>query len=438
MLFFKRIVKTSVFNFKHLSYCTLLYAVMILSTGCAISPPGSPISVSHSAVGSMALSIDGRPKGNCSILEQNHVLYMSLVDIASLTEGTLHWFHKSRQTVLSLRGSRQAVFGWNAQNITVDGHLVRMINPSIPLEGDLFVPVASLHDKIFQDLFQGEFRKSADQTIEFSRRSNLSLPKIAANPQGFHLSIRLGDAVSWQNLGRQTGSLAIRFPRAHIDYSLEKTFDQGPVKLLSLSQQDSHVNLQMQVNESAGQETIAFDDDLRELSVNIPVEGAAQKPIQKTHPDIIVQSTPSASGQSVSAPPVSEPSIPPVRTLSGMGSAKVKKVIQKIMVDAGHGGRDVGALGPTGLTEKDINLLLAKSLASRLKAKGYQVALTRTNDVFVPLSERAAMANNWGADLFVSVHCNSSLSHRQRGFEIYFLSETASDPQAEAVAKTEN
>ncbi|OGS05151.1 MAG: hypothetical protein A3G41_01310 [Elusimicrobia bacterium RIFCSPLOWO2_12_FULL_59_9] len=70
--------------------------------------------------------------------------------------------------------------------------------------------------------------------------------------------------------------------------------------------------------------------------------------------------------------------------------------------------------------------------------KAYDVILTRDSDVFVPLEDRSRLANEAGADLFISLHCNYSRSHAVNGFEIYFLSEKASDPEAELVARFEN
>ena len=116
-----------------------------------------------------------------------------------------------------------------------------------------------------------------------------------------------------------------------------------------------------------------------------------------------------------------------------------KKAIHRIVIDPGHGGKDPGALGPHGLEEKAVNLLFAQDLADALRDRGgYEVLLTRTDDTFIPLAQRAQLANRHDADLFISIHCNASLSPKLKGYEVYFLSETASDPHADAVARQEN
>ncbi|MFN2432025.1 MAG: N-acetylmuramoyl-L-alanine amidase, partial [Gemmatimonadota bacterium] len=83
--------------------------------------------------------------------------------------------------------------------------------------------------------------------------------------------------------------------------------------------------------------------------------------------------------------------------------------IRTVVIDAGHGGRDTGAIGPTGLYEKDVTLAVAHALATELQGRSdLRVLLTRERDVFVPLTSRTRMANAEGADLFVSIHCNSA------------------------------
>ncbi len=109
-----------------------------------------------------------------------------------------------------------------------------------------------------------------------------------------------------------------------------------------------------------------------------------------------------------------------------------------IVIDAGHGGKDPGAVGINGLREKDVVLDVAKRLNKLISEKyGLNVIMTRDSDVFIPLEERTAMANARGADLFVSIHANASRNIRAAGIETYFLNLTQ-DPYAIEVAAREN
>ncbi len=112
--------------------------------------------------------------------------------------------------------------------------------------------------------------------------------------------------------------------------------------------------------------------------------------------------------------------------------------VKRIVIDAGHGGHDPGTIGRGGLQEKDLVLDVAVRLERLMRSElGAEVVLTRDTDVFVPLEERTAIANSKGADLFLSIHANSSRNRSARGIETYFLN-FAQDPHAEAVAAREN
>ena len=110
--------------------------------------------------------------------------------------------------------------------------------------------------------------------------------------------------------------------------------------------------------------------------------------------------------------------------------------VKTIMIDAGHGGKDPGAIG-NGITEKRVTLTLAKLLAERLQKQGFTVLHTRRDDSFVALDQRAVLANNKKADLFISLHVNASTDGRTNGLETYFL-DLARTSSAATVAAREN
>jgi N-acetylmuramoyl-L-alanine amidase len=113
------------------------------------------------------------------------------------------------------------------------------------------------------------------------------------------------------------------------------------------------------------------------------------------------------------------------------------RAVARIAIDAGHGGNDPGATGPTGLKEKDVTLAIAHRVAPVLARQGVEVTLTRDDDRFVTLEERTARANAFGADLFVSIHCNAAESRARHGVETYILDTTANE-MAGKVAAREN
>ena len=112
--------------------------------------------------------------------------------------------------------------------------------------------------------------------------------------------------------------------------------------------------------------------------------------------------------------------------------------IGRIVIDAGHGGHDTGTIGPNGLQEKDLVLNVALRLGRLLESRlGADVIYTRDDDTFIPLETRTAIANEHQADLFISVHANSSQDESARGVETYYLNFT-SNPEALEVAAREN
>lgn len=113
--------------------------------------------------------------------------------------------------------------------------------------------------------------------------------------------------------------------------------------------------------------------------------------------------------------------------------------LKTIIIDPGHGGEDTGAIGPSGVKEKDINLEIAKKLEKLISRKtGIKAILTRSDDTFIPLGQRTAFANKNKADLFISIHTNAAYRKGASGVETYFLSFDASDDDAKKAADFEN
>jgi N-acetylmuramoyl-L-alanine amidase len=101
--------------------------------------------------------------------------------------------------------------------------------------------------------------------------------------------------------------------------------------------------------------------------------------------------------------------------------------IKKIIIDAGHGGNDPGAIGKSGLKEKDVNLDVAKRLVKLLRERGLNVVMTRSNDTFISLARRVEIANRADADFFISIHSNANRVRSLKGFEVYYISPRAND-----------
>lgn len=140
----------------------------------------------------------------------------------------------------------------------------------------------------------------------------------------------------------------------------------------------------------------------------------------------------SSSGTGADTPPVSEPP----SASGGRGGGKRQVVV---MLDPGHGGEDPGAIGPSGLREKDVVLSIAREMKKRLDALGYRTYLTRNEDIFIPLGVRVARARRQKADVFISIHADAFTNPSARGTGVYALStKGATSSAARFLAQTQN
>jgi len=159
----------------------------------------------------------------------------------------------------------------------------------------------------------------------------------------------------------------------------------------------------------------------------------AASPAEKSTP---VKSK-SASADAAPLKPPTEPK--PTRDGQHSLTRALGLKIGRIVIDPGHGGHDTGTIGPHGLMEKDLCLDVALRLGRLIEQKlpGAEVIYTRKDDTFIPLEQRTSMANEAKADLFISIHANSSHDHEARGIETYYLNFATSEESLE-VATREN
>lgn len=123
--------------------------------------------------------------------------------------------------------------------------------------------------------------------------------------------------------------------------------------------------------------------------------------------------------------------------ISAMESCQLERPVKRIFLDPGHGGNDVGTKF-AGVFEKNITLEFSRLAADELRRRGFEVSFSRTRDVFLPLDIRTKLAEKWKADLFVSLHVNSSQHADAHGTETYILNQEATDAEARKLALIEN
>src|SRR5712664_6593 len=163
---------------------------------------------------------------------------------------------------------------------------------------------------------------------------------------------------------------------------------------------------------------------------------AARRDAGSTAKNLKSKSAKAAAG---AKPELVQPSTAPLPTRDGQSTLTraLGLKISRIVIDAGHGGHDTGTIGPTGLMEKDLCLDVALRLGKIIQQRlpGAEVVFTRADDTFIPLEERTNIANDVKADLFLSIHANSSRDHAARGIETYYLNLKGSAEAMEVAAR---
>ncbi len=143
-----------------------------------------------------------------------------------------------------------------------------------------------------------------------------------------------------------------------------------------------------------------------------------------------------AETKPVDSAPKAASAAKPARNGSGSLVRSLGLKLSRVVIDPGHGGQDTGSIGPTGFTEKELVLDVALQLKEMIESGlGAEVMMTRGDDSFVPLETRTSVANEQGADLFISIHANSSRTRSVRGVETFFLNLTTSRDALETASR---
>lgn len=275
-------------------------------------------------------------------------------------------------------------------------------------------------------------------------------PEPAAGVGGLHVPLALlrrtyGDALrydfSWDEAGRTL--TASQRPAHELELSLETVHLQGVTTLVLRFSAPPHYRIERRPGRIV---VDAGADRLRPVALREPPAGSWVRGVEVGEHRVEIEL---AAGAKVEDYTLEDPFRLVFDVHRGSPGADVVDLdrkppvrdpgIRTIVLDPGHGGRETGALGADGVAEKDLVLRLARSLQNRLEQRlPVRVVLTRNDDQDLPLETRTALANQHKADLFVSLHLNSSTGDSARGAETYFLSLQASDARAAEVAETEN
>jgi N-acetylmuramoyl-L-alanine amidase len=351
-----------------------------------------------SGQGTLRLTTGDRP---FTYVLQSGQAYVSAAEVTQGLGGTLE--ADSNGFKVSI-GGVVAAFGPDSRYGVIRDDLIEMPVPPITIEGNAFGP---------WQFFQGVLAKSSQSviwdaatrslTVRPQQRDTVGVQVSLANVQGISKIVLTLSASAEYGVLKEPGAFVVRFRTPVRAPFGEQAYEDPYVAKLTFAGSDLRIHL-----------------------TNPDVVGDAY---QLENPPRIVLDLRQGTAASATAPVVTPtPSRP--RDTPG---------IHTIVIDPGHGGKEVGAVGPGGVFEKDLTLQLCQKLASALSNKtGARVVLTREDDSIVSLDQRTAIANQYNADLFLSVHLNAAVVPNAKGSETYYLSLEASDELARKAAETEN
>ncbi|MBI5623686.1 MAG: N-acetylmuramoyl-L-alanine amidase [Elusimicrobia bacterium] len=360
----------------------------------------------------MDVVAEGRYKGTAEEYRVGDTVYLAARDVGSVYGAQVYWYPVSGRLRLSLRG-RQLELMVGSDTAVLDGRRIPLGGQVILRGSEAFVPSALLSAKEFAawtgmraDLEGG------GRVLSVERAATVGPMRWSSAARHTRVVVELDGGLAYAGAGRGTSGMDVSVPLGAVGADRSERIEDGRVASVSLAQESGLVRLGIRFARPGMTWKLSELKGPRRVVVDVYSGDEAPAP--------------EAAAAAAAAPAVAAAASEAVREF-------------RIVIDPGHGGKDSGAVGRKKTLEKDVVLAVGKALAKRLsEERGVSVFMTRDEDVFVPLAERSEAANAFGADLFVSIHCNSSPKKADNGFEIFFLSEKASDPDAERLAALEN
>ena len=310
-----------------------------------------------------------------------------------------------------LRGTAVMVLTADDGIVSVAGRLESLSSPPMERGGVWYVPI---------DFIGRALPLISERPVELRAGSGLVIvgdvrvPRVVARYQGAGRGSRLRLTVTpgvAPRVERAAGRLFITFEADAVDLVLR---DFAPDDLLRrVRADDRRPRFEAEVGDAFGSFAVSSSPGLGGgLDVTIELRpAAAARAVPPPEPD------PAPAGGTAEGGAEADPDLPALADLA------LPSTVRAVAIDAGHGGADVGTRGPEGTLEKDVTLGVARRLQAAIQRRlGLRVVLTRAGDTEVTLDERAAIANNNRADLFISLHANASMRENAAGAEVYYLS----------------
>jgi N-acetylmuramoyl-L-alanine amidase len=383
-----------------------LLILLVVVTGAVL--PFAPVRAEEVAE---VVYDDGRPAERVPLVRvdgDDDVWYLRANDVARLFRATQFWNASSRKIVLGI-GRARFVLTVDTRVVVVDGEPYMMRSHVRYADGFVLVPLEFMLE-IAEQHTPRSFRwdESARRLTVQGAGFNVTRIDFGTTASRTTVTISLTEPLVYHVDSGTRGLVRLKLYGARADLrSLNVRRPQGLVRAVRTEQSERDAFVSFDLSRDVKQLRVDREDAPPRIVLTLDRAGAADADTGMVVLD--------------EGAPVRRP-----------------VVIDRVCIDAGHGGRDHGKENGDGVAEKDVTLAIAKIAAEHIREElGLEVVLTREDDRLVGLRERTEIANRSGADLFISIHCNSWFNEQTSGFESYFLSPARSDSER-ALARYEN
>jgi len=347
------------------------------------------------------------------LLRGSQEIYLRSAAVAVIFQATRLWQAPLQRLTVQVGGTAFAVSA-GSRLVVSDQQEVLLPVPVLVAEGDLWLPVSFLTDVLGPGVRQTVRWDPEQRRLAVGSASyNVTGLRVERLTRATAVHIRGDQPLGYRVTATEPGHLILKIYGAEIDPSaVAMSRPRGLVSWVRSSQKKDHALVLIGIDDLVGRYRTYTRDEGREIVIVLEEEqvSALPEPIPRGRASIALDLEP----------------IDVTRTVE----------IRTVVIDPGHGGGDVGAIGPSGVQEKDVNLAVARRLINYLEHESdLEVVLTRDDDTQKDLAARAEIANTADGDLFISLHCNSWFDSGASGFETFFLSPAETDWSRSVEAK---
>lgn len=424
------------------------------------------------AVDEASFSRNGKYVGKVETYSYGGAVYFDASRLSRYLGGKIYWYPVSGKLIFQLKGKRVRA-SVKSDEVLFDKETAMMKAPLIVRGGKSFLSKEFFVSPAFKDCFGFGLRyDEAANSLDVVEKMSVASYNYFSHKDKTRFVLYLNEPLEYQTYQKSNNLLLLVVSGGSVAAPEKINVGDGLVKAIDMTQDNKALRIGFAMGENAAGFNAFKLSDPDRIVLDVLAEAPSQDAVKAAPaaeparppaepaaaPEVIPPSAPASAGKTavsaassapspsvltpaadIPAPVAPAPALAPVTP--GLPDKAVidPKARKKVVIDAGHGGKDPGGRRISGMKEKDINLAVAKKLQELLEKEGFfDVLMVRTSDVFVPLASRSEFANRHKADVFISLHANATRRSTEHGFEIYFMSENASDPMAAEVADYEN